>query len=72
MPQFDLAQAVLQGPVLSPVPLLIDQQREALLKAQLGDSGLLGLGTKGLGHSEQAQAMQLLQGLLIQHAFSSL
>jgi hypothetical protein len=72
MPQFGLAQAVLQGPVLSPVPLLIDQQREAFLKAQLGDPGLLGLSAKGLRHSVQAQAMQLLQGLLIQHAFSSL
>ncbi len=74
MPQFGLGQPALEGPVLSPIPLLVDQQGEPLLEAQLTDPVALSgvaLRAKGLGHALQVQDVQLLQGLLIQHGFSS-
>src|SRR5712692_8865421 len=71
MPQFGLGQPACEGPILPPVPLLIDQQSEPFLETQLGDPGLLRLGAKGLGHAVQAQGVQLLEGRLIQHECSS-
>jgi hypothetical protein len=74
VPELGLGQPMLQRAILFPVPLLIDQQREPLLEAQLTDpvplSGTV-LRAEGLGHAGQAQGVQLLQGLLIQHESSS-
>jgi hypothetical protein len=74
MPELGLGQPALQSVILFPVPLLIDQQGKPLLEAQLTNPVLLssiGLRPKGFSHAIEAQGVQLLQSLLIQHPFSS-
>jgi hypothetical protein len=58
--QFGLGEAASQGAVLSPSPLLIDEQGEAFLKAQFPEVRLLGLGVKGFGHALEAQGVQFI------------
>ena len=46
-----VAQTALQGAICAPVPLAVDQQAEALLKAQALQIGALLLLAEGLGHA---------------------
>lgn len=71
MAQLGIGQTARQRPILLPVPLLIDEQGEAFLEAELVDIVLLGLGAESFGHAQQTQSLQLLHGVLIQHKCSS-
>jgi len=44
-----------QGAVLLPGPLLVDQQSEAFLEAEVGDVGVFLLLLKGVGHAVESR-----------------
>src|ERR1051326_162074 len=60
----------LQCPILTPVPLSVHQQRQALLEAELRRVGVFLLLRESFRHAAQAHGMQLLNGLLVEHGFS--
>src|SRR4051794_15146227 len=69
--QARLAEPALQRPVLSPVPLPIDEQAEPFFKAELVDVGLLHLLLQGLGHAAHAHGAEFVDCRLVQHDESS-
>jgi hypothetical protein len=62
-----LAQSPLERPILSPVPLSVYQQREALLEAELRGVGIFLLLAESICHAAQAHGVQLLCRLLVEH-----
>src|SRR5215475_166769 len=64
------SQTARQGAVLFPQPLLIDDQREAFLEAELAGFGGFQLSAEGVGQSVQFHGMQFLNGLLVEHVRS--
>ena len=64
-------ESSVQRPVLPPVPLPVDQQREALFEAELSGLGILLLLSEAIRHATHPHGVQLLDRLLIEHSFSS-
>jgi hypothetical protein len=67
----DLELGRLQQPghasVIAPGDLALHQQREPVVEAQFGGGGAGGLLLDGADHAVQAQALQLVQGVFVQH-----
>ena len=60
-------QTARQSAILFPEPLLIDEHRETLLKAELAGIGRLDLCAEGVRHSVQFHRVKFFNGGLIQH-----
>jgi hypothetical protein len=61
------SEAPLQGTVLLPQPLLVNQQCEAFFKSEIADFGGLQLCAERIGDSVQFHRVKLIEGLLVQH-----
>jgi hypothetical protein len=61
------AGGVLAGFALG--PFAVNQEAQAFLERQLADIGLLGLAGQSLGHTAQAELMQLVDGRVMEHGY---
>src|SRR5712691_1501275 len=68
--QVSRSQTTCQSTVLFPEPLLIDQQSQAFLKAELARIRGFQLSAEGIRHSVQFHGVKFFNRLLIQHADS--
>ena len=63
----DVLQPAYHGLVFPPGPVLIHQQTEAFLEAQARHLRIFHLLAIRIGHSDEAQGVQFLHRLVIQH-----
>jgi hypothetical protein len=69
--EFGVFEEPLQPAVFLESPLAVNEEAEAFLEGEVGKMGLLELFFESLGHAEEFESVEFVEGLFVEHGFYS-